>query len=215
MWNANPAKDRDSRVIRRVFTIASALSLVLCLATAVLWVRSMHRADVAWFATWHLLFCDVNSDSGKIGVRVIVGYPWEEPPRWESFPRGVYDGRYDHLPSVGIRMGEFHRWRRFGMSGDYGITRADLNANGTVRRVGQEPIGDLSEAMHYSSVDDVPLWLACLLTAIMPLAWLRGFTRRLRRSPNVCGICGYDLSATPDRCPECGAAVPKKGEAVA
>jgi hypothetical protein len=55
----------------------------------------------------------------------------------------------------------------------------------------------------------VPYWVLLLLAALLPayvLTRLPGaLRRRRRRKRNLCLECGYDLRATPDRCPECGA----------
>ncbi|HEY7116441.1 MAG TPA: hypothetical protein VH475_07645 [Tepidisphaeraceae bacterium] len=50
----------------------------------------------------------------------------------------------------------------------------------------------------------IPLWSIALLTATS-LVWLRG-NARIRPRLGRCANCGYDLRATPERCPECGAA---------
>jgi hypothetical protein len=51
----------------------------------------------------------------------------------------------------------------------------------------------------------LPLWFPILVTALLPLARMRPEFRRCRRARlNLCPICGYDLRATPGRCPECG-----------
>ena len=48
----------------------------------------------------------------------------------------------------------------------------------------------------------VPYWVVCPALAGLP-AW-RWARRRRSPTPGLCLQCGYDLRATPDRCPECG-----------
>ena len=49
----------------------------------------------------------------------------------------------------------------------------------------------------------VPYWFLALIAA-MPSATHLYRRRRSRRRAGLCAGCGYDLRATPTRCPECG-----------
>jgi hypothetical protein len=58
---------------------------------------------------------------------------------------------------------------------------------------------------HSIWVVTVPLYLPMLLFALLPLLRLRAALRHGKRGPDLCPACDYDLRATPDKCPECGA----------
>ena len=68
------------------------------------------------------------------------------------------------------------------------------------------PLGELTQ------VKVIPHWAIALLLGL-PVAWWaiqfrRRGVRERRKSAGLCPACGYDLRATPQRCPECGFAPP-------
>ena len=65
-----------------------------------------------------------------------------------------------------------------------------------------------------AAVYDAPAWVLTAALALLPVgrsvaAVGSRHTRCRRATGGLCGTCGYDLRATPHRCPECGA-VPER-----
>jgi hypothetical protein len=211
---------RDSRatpsvqwlpMIRRLFTVLSALSLLLCVAVVVLWVRSYRvNETVAWYVNewdgWDGRFRARGASSDSGGVMFFIlrreAHLELEPDAHlrASFKRGnpdLHRPGYRTDPPAGYPYmgGHYKGWGRFGF-GFYA--------------------GDRTPPSWPMSHDDlflvVPHWLLVLAAALLPARWAlaRRRQRRSRRSAlGLCPRCGYDLRATPGRCPECGSAMGK------
>lgn len=55
---------------------------------------------------------------------------------------------------------------------------------------------------------NLPFWIPLCAFGVLPSVGIVGRWRERRRASRVgrCARCGYDLRATPERCPECGTA---------
>jgi hypothetical protein len=180
--------------MRRLFTILSALSLLLCVGTAALWVRSYWVAD--WVERRHY---------GRGAT------DWSQTDIWARSSRGLFcvgisrgtiTGRkaaaaVRGLPKIPVPFHVTERpdnplWRDFPQSfanrlGFYWSTRDDY-------------AGTLLHRQKWEIA--LPHWAVAGLAAASPCYWYWSFRRR--RKPGLCPRCGYDLRATSGRCPECG-----------
>lgn len=68
-------------VRRRLFNFAAAVSLLLCLATVVLWVRSYWRLDDVSLR-WHSDYFGITSTDGTLGLYLARSWPIGDHFAW-------------------------------------------------------------------------------------------------------------------------------------
>jgi hypothetical protein len=163
------------RLGRILLNALTVLSLVLCVAILVLWARSYIRFD--WLQVTH----------GTAGEELIA-----------------YRGRIIYLHWDGIPSAP-------SISFDTGRTKPvgtlDIESRSDRRLLGiTVPHGRVSGPDADWWPWACPFWLLTLITVALPAGRFALMRRRLSHGGAArCIYCGYDLRATPDRCPECGA----------
>jgi hypothetical protein len=216
---------------RRVANIVTGLSIVLCLATVILWVGSYRYSEQ---------FCSVGRERGTVLLTregdfgfyrsdrvsgswrtkfahdtISLNYP---PHRWwlDTQPLERQWGPFTFVvmapppaPSA-ERVAEGEKAERAWQAVDNAPPPVDRP--GRVKRSRMRAAAARAHSvLHPDTAWGVvfPAWLPFAATLILPaaravLAWRPMRRRRLIRA-GLCVRCGYDLRASPDRCPECGA----------
>ncbi|MGA2443731.1 MAG: hypothetical protein ABSH08_22480 [Tepidisphaeraceae bacterium] len=181
------------RFRRWLFNGIAAISLLLCVAMAGMWARSYWRADFYGFTS-----------SNSVNGRLILGQTWQTRARVKlSFVWDTVDNAWEmpsylgHREIPSLRGGMGYRDNTF-------LERRGFRFwffHGT------------GSALHQKSAMGTgctfPHWFGVLLLLALPTRWTFLNRRNLRES-GTCKHCGYDLRATPDRCPECGTIPPGK-----
>ena len=188
----------------RLLTFLSALSLLLCVASAVLWVRSHIISDQFWSGR-----VDDRPD-GQDDVSVYMLCDWGGLCILRTGHHYPQDFLKAH-PNNRSPAGPYKGRRSWGASAVYPYQGGRPGAPVAFRFAGFELTTGLrpnpkDPFRRHTAAMVVPIWALTLLTALPPAVFL---VRRLRRRPlpagaRPCPRCNYDLRATPDRCPECG-----------
>jgi 4-amino-4-deoxy-L-arabinose transferase-like glycosyltransferase len=157
------------RLRRWLFNSTAAISLLLCVATAGLWVRSyfVQPSPAEYSDIWSF-----DAGNGNDGYAAIY--------------KGLFTLVYIDAKAGPARWFEMFTFTTavFSLDHHYGC--------------------DGWNAFYYYTAVDIRLWLICALSAGIPILHIAQKFASRSVSPGHCFACGYDLRATPDRCPECG-----------
>jgi hypothetical protein len=184
-----------TRLLRILFNALVLTSLLLCVTSVGFWVRSYRYHD-----DYRVLV----RDAGRVvDVTSLYG--------------GLQVAKIENV---------YNRDGAWGWTWDQGWVTSELKGSGSNSfRPGKDwQLGDGAGTErndqwlgfrlltgHYGTSASTPFWsirvplgFLSLCFAILPAYWMMGRMMRRKRRPGRCIKCGYDLRATPDRCPECG-----------
>ena len=183
----------NAALLRRVFTLASALSLLFAAATAWFWVSGNL---LGWKAVWERTSADGRSKSTYTleisggGIAVIRDGIFEPlPPPFSADERSWKRTNGDECPRAPVGALSLGQWAAWSDN---------------------QPVGHGMRTVWGIIFPCWALFVFAVGTAAL-LWWKRGHVGRPRGT--ACRQCGYDLRATPDRCPECGTPADKTAEA--
>ncbi|HEX2971641.1 MAG TPA: hypothetical protein VHP11_04880 [Tepidisphaeraceae bacterium] len=166
----------------RLFAILSVISLLLCAATGMLWLRTFFVRDDIRICGWERSasrYDELRIQSG--GDLLSIFFTRSTPTGHQRFPGLRWNHERYPLTHYGpqSRLWSWLWWDHY----------LDQQPNSTDEcwRVQVRP------------------WLLLLPPLILPAGWALGDLRQHRtQRKGLCVQCGYDLRASKERCPECG-----------
>jgi hypothetical protein len=187
---------------RRLFTFLSALSLLLCAAIVVLWVRSYSAGD-CWGRQTDGVIEFVRSDHGRVSYTYTSGHPLPREGLGPAWAPGACEPEEARFHPGGA-----------GLPGALGFGREEDTQ--FIAPAGVAPPGGHFTPLTADVVEWwLPHWFPAAVAAALPvgrlaMSWRRRRRRRQRPRRGLCPSCGYNLSGNlSGTCPECGEPIAK------
>jgi hypothetical protein len=179
--------------------LLAMLSLLFCITLKLLWVRSYRNSD--WLTYKHTsrqsyvvksTRLQLWTGAGDMAMTITISRWSDDSDDWQTSLR-TPDGwafTVDKVEDPAWERSSFLQRRGFAIE----------------RHVDSDSYREITVI--------TPFWLPCIGLFVLPAYQLYSFHRALRRRLEIglCQRCGYDLRATPDRCPECGTAASKSSK---
>lgn len=190
---------------QRIFNDLTIVSLFLLLTSGLAFFLIPRDSKVLTFARAHGHYWELTIVDGTYSMLMIGDYTRDESPHW------IAQSVFSHPPS--------DPWRIVYIEPrGYCVIGPDQKS-----MVAPWPKGWPSDTLTGRSVPyhliEIPAYLPPLYSAVLPTIWLAlklarpaidRYHQRRSATLQLCANCGYDLRATPHRCPECGTIPPKK-----
>jgi hypothetical protein len=169
----------DEGMKRRLLNLLTAVSLLLCAAACGLWVRNgRSNGDVVGYTAGGRTY-EIASAAGVLALSA------------EDAPAGKAAAGFEHRRERSLT-----------------ILLLPLLKSQDIKPSLAERMGFAHFPTPTGSTVMAPHWAVALPLSALPLWRLARAParrrRRLRARRGLCRLCGYDLRATPGRCPECG-----------
>jgi hypothetical protein len=192
---------------RWLSNLAAAVSLALCAAIIAACAWSFWYFSGVEFIhgqTWWL----VRFERGRVLVDWSPNYPWASyvQTTWHLMRADRLSPDWQHGAKVAVGVLGF----AYGTSTLFVVSEGPPMIPEFTTQTTWFANGRFGFQFPSNSFAILPVWPLVVASAMLPMLWVYHCRRRLiRNRQGLCPVCGYDLRATPDRCPECGA-IPAK-----
>ena len=195
--------NRMRRLRRIIFNTLSILSLLLCVAMAGLWVRSYWIADA--FSLVHSGGIDRPGDHGDLiaEFNMVWANGRVRYERYDTECFGGGDGGNVALPGPLWTLTHTSNTPHYAEIVEHSVWTTRQPTKWGAFVAGEEDYRGIHtiSLMKYVAA---PMWAVFMPLLLSSSLCARRILRPRRPPLGLCHRCGYDLRATPDRCPECG-----------